>query len=495
MLCVQPLYFNQHRYFGLTGHKYRFFLFCMGFILAAAVLVLLAKLIGKQKLFSLKNFSVADWAVLGFALVTLVSALFSPFRAVADVWGGIAERHDGAITQLLYVAVFLIVAHWYKPRERDFGFFGISAAIIGLIGILQFYGMDFLRLWPWHDERFSEEFFTPYTIFFRSTLGNVNMVATYVCVAILLCGFLFIKVEPKWRAWRYVWLGGSASCFWLLILATSDSGMVGVIVTMILAVPFIVQNRETIGRFMILAASWAGVFTLQRLFYNSMVLEAETTGRIGLYTLMTLMLLAGGLFVLKKVKAEWAVKRRFGVIAMVVVIAAGVGVVEILGRQTGEEAIGRGRVTELREVLHGNIADEFGSHRVYIWRNAVKAVPENPIIGSGPDTFIYAFPAEAQGFYGQQYQNAHNEYLQILICQGFLGLLCYLLFLGSLFIKVIPKAFKNPLLMAVTAGFTGYIVQAFFNISLPIASQLLWVTAGILACLVREENKNISKNT
>jgi hypothetical protein len=630
---VQPLYFNQHRYIGLTGHKYNFFLFCMVFVLIAAVIVLFAKLIGGHKLLSLKNLTIADWAVLGFALVTFISALFSPYRDAVDVWNGVAERHDGAITQLFYVLVFLIVAHWYKPRVRDFGAFGITAICIGLIGILQFYGMDFLRLWPneeflpngqpneYHVENF-------YNIFFRSTLGNVNMVATYVCVAILLCGFLYVKMEAS--KWRYVWLAGSASCFWLMLIGGSESGMVGVIVTVIFAIPFIIQGREYIGRFLILGSSWLGVYALQKLFYDMRILEAEAAGRIGVYAALAALPLAGGLaltLLLRKKKeaeadGEKPVKWKAGVIFIVAVIAAGFAGVEIFGRHTdlegfyaregasieltteqvqwgthsmlvtggagaeirvetvleadinyaiyarvrakmpesveltiaaqsgqsdnriistiavddsdwqwigGQHTFGvadieSGFITiniesdnenakfyvdnlsifgahiidfnntpwrpiyEAREMLHGRAEDSFGSRRYYIWRNALEAFPsDNLLIGSGPDTFTQAFPnqAEARALHGVTYDKAHNEYLQILICQGILGLLCFLVFLGYLLIKAIPKAFKNPLLMAVLAGFTGYSVQAFFNISLPIASQMLWVAAGVMACYLR----------
>lgn len=499
MLCVQPLYFNQEGYRGLTGHKYNFFTLCMSIILIAVILVFLIKLIGGHKLVSLKNLSIADWAVFSFAIVTLVSALLSPFRDAVDVWNGIPERHDGAITQLFYVLIFLIVAHWYKPRIRDFGIFGISAICIGLIGVFQFYGMDFFQLWP--NEEFLSDGITPniyhvenfFNIYFRSTLGNINMVATYVCIAILLCGFLFIKMNPTWRVWRYIWLGGSASCFWLMIIGGSESGMAGVLVTVVLAIPFIVQKRERIGRFLILGASWLGVYTLQKLLYDVRILEAET--RIGLYMAITAVLLAGGLALtlLKKkideVEIQKLAKWKLGVVLMVAVIATGFAGVEVLGNQLRETGIQkRNSISEAREILHGRIEDSFGNHRVYIWRNALKAFPsDNPVIGSGPDTFWQVFPNQAETIelYAIRFDKAHNEYLQILICQGIFGLLFYLVFLGYLFIMTIPKAFKNPLLMAVLAGFTGYSVQAFFNISLPIASQILWVMAGMLACFMR----------
>jgi hypothetical protein len=490
MLCVQPLYFNENRYIGLTGHKYNFFFTCMLVILCAVVLVLIAKLIGRHKLVTLKNLSIADWAVLGFALVTLVSALFSPYRDVVDVWNGLPERHDGAFTQLFYVLIFLIVAHWYKPHVRDFGIFGVSAIAIGLIGIFQFYGMDFFKLWP-NEPGSGYEVENFYNIYFRSTLGNINIVATYVCVAILLCGFLYVKMEAS--KWRYVWLAGSASCFWLMIISSSESGMVGVIVVLVLAIPFIIGSLKYLGKILILGSSWLGVYTMQKLLYDVRILETKfATGRF--FALTTVLLAFGLALVLLKRKntddSEKPVKWKLGTALMVVVIVVGIAGVETFGRNSENWR----PVYQAREILHGRAETEFGSHRIYIWQNALEAFPsDNPVIGSGPDTFWQAFPNQAETVtaYGIRFDKAHNEYLQILICQGILGLLCYLVFLSYLFAKAVPKAFKNPLMMAVLAGFAGYLVQGFFNISLPIASQMLWVMAGILASLGVDKTKKV----
>jgi hypothetical protein len=323
-------------------------------------------------------------------------------------------------------------------------------------------------------------------------------------VAILLCGFLFVRM--KWeKTWSPIWLAGSFLSFWLMIIGGSESGMVGMIVVMVLAIPFVIETREYLGKFLILASSWGLAFTLQRFFYNFLVLETESAGRLGLLALATAVLLAGGLFSAffwKKKKPEAddntekpaKVKWKLGVILMVAVVAVGFAGIEVLGRRAAEAGdTGRNRIYELRELLHGRAEDNFGSSRFYIWRRGIEAFPKNPVIGTGPDTFLHAFPdqEEAIALYGVIFDKAHNEYLQILICQGILGLLFYLAFLAVLFFKAVPGAFGNPMLMAVLAAFTGFCVQAFFNISLPIANQMLWVMAGMLAVFVRLE-KNVS---
>ena len=476
LMCVQPLYLNQDRYIALTGHKFWFFFVCMCIVLFGVIVVWTYRLLTKPRLLFQEKLSVVDWAVLGFAAVTLLSALMSPFKEFVNVWIGIPEpggRYDGAITQLMFVSVFLIVSRWYRPRERDFVIFGFSAIIVALIGILQFYGMDFLSLWPNHISQFYAENF--YNIYFRTTLGNINIVATYVCVAILLCGFLYVKVSSKWR---YVWLAASALCFWMMILASSFSGMVGTAVATALAVPFLLVDKKALGRFFILAASWLAALAVQLFLFNVRIMESRSASILLPFAAMIFVLLALGLLLLKFAKEpapDAPVNWRPIIISIVGAVAVVLLVIEVVGRNENTAMI-----YQAREVMHGNIQDTFGSFRIFIWRNALSVFSNYPIIGTGPDTFFFAFPMEAHGVFGENYDKAHNEYLQILICQGILGLLFYLVFLGGVFIKSITKVFKNPILFAVVAAFVGYCVQAFFNISLPIASQIMWIFAGMM---------------
>jgi putative inorganic carbon (HCO3(-)) transporter len=215
------------------------------------------------------------------------------------------------------------------------------------------------------------------------------------------------------------------------------------------------------------------------------VLSINTRNAITLLPFLSvfIIVLVVGVFLTKwgKVRDPDApAKWKLGVILIAACIVLGFIGIEFIGRQQVTGGYGR-FIYEAREILHGNIRDEMGSGRIHIWRNALIALPNFPIIGTGPDTFFYAFPAEAHGFLNQSYDKAHNEYLQILICQGIVGFLCYMVYLVGVLLKAIPTAFKNPLVMAVLAAFIGFCVQAFFNINLPIVSQSMWVFAGLMA--------------
>ncbi|MCL2226103.1 MAG: O-antigen ligase family protein [Oscillospiraceae bacterium] len=484
LLCIQPLYLHPERYIRLTYHKWTFLVFSVVLALFCVLIIWAFRLVRNPRLLPQDKLHVVDWALLLFAVVTIVSTVLSPFRDEMNIWLGVEEpegRYDGAITQLLYIAAFFIISRWYRPNVKDFAIFGVSAAIVGLIGIFQFYGMDFFRLWPTDHPRYGG--YSSFDFFFRSTLGNVNILATYVCVAILLSGFLFVRLKSKWQP---LWLAASALCFWLMDIGGSDSGLVGVVVTMFLAIPFIIESRVSIGRTLVLISTWVVVFALQRVFFEVNIMELRSMESLIPFFAAFIVLLAAGLLLIKigtERASDAPAKWKLSVIIMVALIIAGLAGVEVMGREeAGRRESFAGRVLfEAREAMHGNLEGEMGSGRVHMWRYALSVVPNHPIIGTGPDTFYHAFPDEAQGFMGAQFDTAHNEYLQILIAQGILGLLAYLVFLGGVFFGAIRFAFRNPMLMAVLAAFVGYSVQAFFNINLPIVSQMLWVLAGMLA--------------
>ena len=484
LLCIQPLYLHPERYIRLTYHKWTFLVASVSIVLLCVLIIWAYRLTRTPRLLPQDKFHLFDWAVLLFAVVTFASALFSPFRDYMNVWIGVEEpfgRYDGAITQLFYVAVFFVVSRWYKPKVKDFVVFGISASLIGLIGIFQFYGMDFFNLWPVNHPDHGHLSF--YEIFFRSTLGNINIVSTYVCIAILLCGFLFIRMKSKWQP---LWLAASALSFWLMDIAGSDSGLVGVVVATFFAIPFIIEGKKYLGRTLVLLSSWVAVFTLQRLIFQVNFMGTMTFASLLPFLAAFAVLLVIGL-VLSRLGTEREpdapAKWKLGVILIAVFIAIGLVGIELLGREAAvrQEGFADRILFEAREVMHGNLRGEMGSGRVHIWRYALSVVPDNPIIGTGPDTFQFAFPDEGHGFMGAAFDTAHNEYIQILVAQGILGLLAYLVFLGGVFLTSLRYAFKNPLVMAVLAAFFGYCVQAFFNINLPIVSQTMWVLVGMLA--------------
>ena len=142
--------------------------------------------------------------------------------------------------------------------------------------------------------------------------------------------------------------------------------------------------------------------------------------------------------------------------------------------QIGREAI---------EILKGNVDSSYGTSRIYIWQNAIKVVPKFLLHGAGIDCFPKAFDGHAltAGLLGNglvMYDKAHNEYLQILVTQGIFALISYLLLYGYSVYRGLKRSFKYKevyLLLPII----GYLVQAFFNISVIEVAPIFFMALGL----------------
>jgi len=132
------------------------------------------------------------------------------------------------------------------------------------------------------------------------------------------------------------------------------------------------------------------------------------------------------------------------------------------------------------EIAKGNIDDKYGSNRIFIWRNTLKAVPENIINGVGIDNFYYAFGKKPLMMKGWFFDKAHNEYLQILICEGIFALISYLLFFGWITIKGTINNYKEKEIYLILPVI-GYLIQAFFNISVIEVAPFFYIALGLLS--------------
>ena len=90
--------------------------------------------------------------------------------------------------------------------------------------------------------------------------------------------------------------------------------------------------------------------------------------------------------------------------------------------------------------------DAFLNGRGYLWKRIIPLIAKNPLLGTGPDTFLQVFPQNdyvaranlGYGFFSEILTNAHSLYLQIGLQNGLLVLLCIL----WLLVNYIKKTWK-----------------------------------------------------
>ncbi|WP_160675206.1 O-antigen ligase family protein [Clostridium sp. C8-1-8] len=135
--------------------------------------------------------------------------------------------------------------------------------------------------------------------------------------------------------------------------------------------------------------------------------------------------------------------------------------------------------------------DTVGSSRMYIWKRGITFIPEHPMFGSGPDTFGIVFLQKysdeleyMQNITGGIVDKAHNEYLQLTVTSGIPALLIYLALVAFICLKLIKRISRAEetyqiLYLGLLMAIIGYLVQAFFNISVVSVAPVFWAMLGI----------------
>lgn len=139
--------------------------------------------------------------------------------------------------------------------------------------------------------------------------------------------------------------------------------------------------------------------------------------------------------------------------------------------------------------------------RLYLWSGALQLVPDHPIIGSGLETFGLVFQkATSPKFFEleQVYSTAdrpHNEVIDVIVSQGLLGLIVYVLIFAGLFYGVFVRNKDNRKLEVFLAlGVFSALISNFFGFSLVVQSFVLYVfVAMILNGIARFKTLNFGK--
>jgi O-antigen ligase len=133
-----------------------------------------------------------------------------------------------------------------------------------------------------------------------------------------------------------------------------------------------------------------------------------------------------------------------------------------------------------------------GSARLAIWQTGWRVFLDSPVLGSGPDTFQFAFPAHRNADYwdlewGMTPNRAHNDPLHLLATQGAAGGLCYLLLAAAVVVSLGRAWRRQPdqrgLLLALAGVSLAYHVQNLFGFPVIATAALHAVALGFLSRL------------
>lgn len=136
--------------------------------------------------------------------------------------------------------------------------------------------------------------------------------------------------------------------------------------------------------------------------------------------------------------------------------------------------------------------EKFASSRGYIWSRTIPLLKDNILLGTGADTFVFAFPQQDYvnlynaGFDGQLITRPHNMYLQMGVQTGVVSLIAFLLFCFIYFVSSIKlyihgtfNNFYSQVGVSIFIGTVAYMISGITNDSTITVAPIFWVLIGI----------------
>ncbi|MEG0778020.1 MAG: O-antigen ligase family protein [Oscillospiraceae bacterium] len=472
MLLIFPLFTGFWGYSEITASKIAFFA-TLSLIWLLSLLVLQ---IAKKKPKAITKPSIPEICVLAYLLLCCISALFSPDKGAVLLGAG---RGDGLWGIALCCFVFFGISRFGCPRAGYIYALAVSCSLCCIVALLQLLGLNPLALFPgdltYYDAGIK------YSSAFLGTIGNTDLFSAFLCLAVpLFASYYIISKKRPFALLPALFIG--AFC---LVACGVSGGMVAAAVCVLIALPFIVNDGERLRRAFEIAALLCLVLcvrvSLNTALENGAVDIAFNFSKKSAVLLALAAAFIGLRFVFKN--REFKAKTLPRVFAALSVFCVASGLAAVYFWQ-GD----KGTIYEFSRLLHGEVDDSFGSSRILIWRKCAELIPGRLLLGGGPGTLAlhldvgFSTYVEQTGATLQTFvDNAHNEYLGILLNTGLFSLLAYLSAIGASLLQAVRCGKNSPIFLCLACSCLCYWVQSFFGLGLLVVSPLMWVLWGLLA--------------
>ncbi len=455
-----PLAF--HTYSSLTRYKYDLMLLCTAACLVCAV-------------FAFPSWR-RTWRVSPARILALLwfstLVLSSFYGAYADTMNGDmrvtffgAVRYEGLLSLGCYFLLFMIFS--LVPQERSAALPAAALSLFLYVGItaLQYLGYNPLGLFP-------EGRSTSTNYEFQGPIGNIDMVSGYLTLAIPLLVLTWVLGEKS--ASPAFALSGLLGVL-LETMMEVQSGTIAMMVLCGILLGLYLHRSDVRTR----AGLALGGMVLC-LFLRSLVrlpwLDGGDSPELVFRPLSLLILLPAVLFPV--LSGFWKGRVRKGTLWALTGLCLVLALVLVYVMPLS----GEGALTEVHEMLHGHVEDTFGSWRVGVYRMTLDMSRGNLLLGTGPDTFYYAFRdylVRTGSQVGEKFDNPHNLYLAFLTNTGLPSLVLYL----SLVLYVLARCIRRrePFASALAGSLLLYSIQGFFSFSICLVSPMFYAILGMAA--------------
>ncbi len=431
----------------------------------------------------ISSLTLPDAAILLYWLCMLISCFMSDKPDQSFV--GLDKRNNGVWIQTLYIAVYFIISRGMIFKKYKMFILTLCGTAVSAIAIPHYFGNDIYKT-GFDKPRWLVEMFQVKAMRdragtnFLGSVGNINLLS-YIIVICLAASVLLYVVNalPRWDRFGIATL---PCCFVMAFgerCTRTDAGIVALIGAAFFTVIILCNSMERLRRicisFGVTVLGWC--LHLFAVKHDLQMVSVDSTSKL-LFCGGVVLLAAGIILSLFKDKVDAIDGRiiRYGAWGFMALAIVSVCVFAISAAKTQTS----GTFYEFGQILLGNFDEKFGNARGKIWMKSVHLIDESPLFGIGPDRFSTIFADKlGQIFKGKVLDKAHNEYLDVLICNGIIGLGLFMTFLVGLLVRAIKRASVCRCAGAMAVVMFAYMVHAFFGYQLPIQSPVMWAVLGL----------------
>ena len=485
----------------------------------------------------LDNLSAMDYLVFVYAICVVLSYGFSDFKEFA--LKGAPGWEMGFCSQMMFVAIYFILSrqkifgklfvsdkaitiksNLSGQNKSDFSILFqrrmavfvivihlISSMLTFMLGILHRFDIDPLGMYEGLDIYQKIEFL--------STIGQATWFSGYVCTVFAIGVIVFYCSNCKWI--RIVTGIYTVMSFGILVTQNSDSAFIAIVGILLLLGYFSLEDREKWCRFLeIMCLMWGtfgGIGILQKVFVDWMIpldsLSVFFSQSVVTWVILTISVLLR-IFYGKGCKTQARKQKEaseqimkitkmvYQGILLLIAVCIVITIAFVYLNTKGYLWQWFGYQSNHPYLLFDY---RWGSNRGSTWMVCWQAFVQMPLhqklFGVGPDSlwaYFDSVPQISEFLYSlwgsMRLTNAHNEYLNSLLCYGVVGVTAWSAVLIGGICYFYHKGKEKPFMIAFALCIMGYACHNLFCYQQVCATPILFIVLGIGESLTKSKNFN-----
>lgn len=283
-------------------------------------------------------------------------------------------RAEGLISITLYCLSFLNITIFGEFKKRYNIYFSMSSIMVSFIAILQYIGFNPFNMY--------QNGIGTHNVSFIGTIGNIAFMSAFYCIylTISMASFVFIENDKIYK--KIIHLLSIYMGFFIFEVLDVLGGAVAFCGILVLTIPFVITNSKRLSRVlvvgaMILLGYLTNIIVNPVYYYDVGKIKLDfQINEIAIALFVIIAVFIGLAYILKNREFDVSTNKRIiKLFYLTLILCVVIGLCAIYFINFTD-----GFLYEIHEILHGNLDDDFGTYRIFLWKRSISLVKDYPII-------------------------------------------------------------------------------------------------------------------